>query len=110
MQQPVRAARLQSGETLDPIHFVLLHQELDALGVLGDDFVLAVENFGVIELRILALNALFGGVLEVFPNVGRVQQRFGGDAADVQAGAAQLGSFSMTAVLRPYWPARTAAE
>ena len=35
----------------------------------------------------------FGRVLEVLPDVGGVQQRLGGNAADVQAGAAQLGVF-----------------
>ncbi len=78
---------------LHPVDLVLLHQELDALGVFGDDLVLAVEHLGVIQARIFALDALFGGVHEVLPQVGGVEQRLGGDAADVQASSAQLGIF-----------------
>ena len=83
----------QPAVALDDVDLVLLHQELDALGVLGDDLVLAVDHQGEIEARVLAVNALFDGVLETLPNVGRVEERLGGDAADVQAGAAQLRVF-----------------
>ncbi len=39
------------------------------------------------------MDAFFCGVQEVLPDVGRVQQRLGRNAADVQAGATQLGIF-----------------
>ena len=89
----VARARQDRAVALDPVDLVLLHQELDALGVLGDDLVLAIEHHGVIQPRILAVDAVFAGVQEVLPDIGRVQQRFGRDAADMQAGAAQLGVF-----------------
>ncbi len=83
----------QAAITLDPIHLVLLHQELDALGVLGDDLVLAVAHQREIETRVLAVDALFGGVQEPLPDVRGMQESLGGNAADVQTGAAQLGIF-----------------
>ncbi len=61
--------------------------------MLGDDLVLAVEHLRVVELGVLAVDALFLGMYEVLPHVGRMQQRFRRDAAHVQAGAAQLGIF-----------------
>jgi len=49
------------------------------------------------------------GVLELVEQVGGVEQGLGRDAAAMQAGPAEKGSFSMIAVLRPSWPARIAA-
>ncbi len=83
----------QAAVALDPVDLVLLHQELDALGVLGDDLVLAVEHQGEIEARIIAMDAVFFRVLEALPDVGGVEESLGGDAAHVQAGSAQLGVF-----------------
>ena len=69
---------------------VLLHQELKALGVLVDDGGLALEHAVPIELRSAdAVDAEFGRVLEVVPDFGVEEQRLGGDAADVEAGAAE---------------------
>ncbi len=39
------------------------------------------------------MDAVFFGMQETLPHVGRVQERLGGDAADQQAGAAQFGVF-----------------
>ncbi len=61
--------------------------------MLGDNLVLAIQNLGVIEARIFALDAFVGGVDEVLPKVGGMEQRFGRDAAHVQARAAELGIF-----------------
>ena len=83
----------QAAETLDHVDLVLLHQEVDALGVLGDDLVLAVEDQREIQARIFAMDAVFDGVLEMLPNVGRVQEGFGGNAAHMQAAAAQFRVF-----------------
>ena len=49
----------QAAVALDHVDLVLLHQELDALGVLGDDLVLAVEHQREIQARILAVDAVF---------------------------------------------------
>ena len=38
------ALALERGEALDPLDLVLAHQELDALGVLVDDAVLALDH------------------------------------------------------------------
>ncbi len=72
---------------------VLLHQELKALDVLGDDAVFAFEHSLPVEGRRVAdaANAKLGRVLQVVPDFGVEQQRLGGDAAHMQACAAQLG-------------------
>ncbi len=36
----------QTGASLDPVDFVLFHQELDALGVFGDDLVFPIAHAG----------------------------------------------------------------
>ena len=76
---------------LDPVHLVLLHQELDALGVLGNDLILALDELGKVQARVVAQDSLLLPVRELLPEGGGVQQGLGGDAADVQAGAAELG-------------------
>jgi len=43
------AAAFDGAEACDDVDLVLLHEELDALGVLGDDFVFAVDGLGVVE-------------------------------------------------------------
>ena len=85
---------------------VFLHQELEALHVLGDDGVLAREHRGPIERRRAdARNAELRRVLQVVPHLGVEQQRLGGNAAHMQAGAAQLGAGvdqrDLQPVLRP---------
>ena len=85
------AAALQRAEALDHVHLVLLHQELDAFGVLGDDPFLRSQDLRVVDARVFALEAFVGGVLEALPDIGGVEEGFGGDATDVQAGAAELG-------------------
>ena len=82
---PVR--RAVAGDDGD---LVLLHQELEALGVLGDDGGLALLHAVPVELRRAdAVDAVFGGVLQVVPDFGVEEQSLGGDAAHVQAGAAE---------------------
>src|SRR5689334_6447791 len=83
----------QTAVALDHVHLVFLHQELDALGVLGDDLVLALEDQRKIQTRILTTDAVFNGVLEMLPNIRRTQERFGWNAAYMQAAAAQFRVF-----------------
>src|SRR5579883_2776022 len=90
-QKPIGTPRLERPVALDPIDLVFLKQELDALGMLGDDLVLAVLYAGEIEPGILALNAFFVGVNEAFPDVGGMEQRLGGDTSHQQARTAQAG-------------------
>ncbi len=81
----------QSANALDARDLVLLHQEIETLGVLGDDGVLALEHRGPVERgRADAPNAKISGVLQVVPDFGVEEQGLGRDAAHVEAGAAEL--------------------
>src|SRR6185437_1138131 len=76
---------------VDDGDLVLLHQEVEALGVLDDDLVLAREDVLPVELGGAdVVDAVLLGVLEVVPDLGGEEHRLGGDAAYVEAGAAQL--------------------
>ncbi len=76
------------------LDFVFLHQEFEALGVFGDDLSFAILDRGPVELaRVYAFDAEFFGFFQVVPEFGVEQQRFGRDAADVQAGAAEESVF-----------------
>ncbi len=76
---------------LDGRDLVLAHQEVETLHVLGDDPVLAIENGLPIDGdRAHAFNAMLGGMLQVVIDFRVEKQGLGGDAAPVQAGAAQL--------------------
>src|SRR6056297_2162091 len=75
---------------LDPVYLVLFEQEFDALGVLADDVILVGEHLFPVHGRRFALEAHLGEVVfGLVQLVGGVQQRLGGDAADVEAGAAK---------------------
>ena len=74
----------------DPVDLVLFEQELDAAGVAVDGFALVGQHLLPIHGRRFALEAhLSKVVLGLMQHVAGVQERFGGDAAHVQAGAAQ---------------------
>lgn len=71
-------------------HFVFLKQEGDAAGQFADDTVFALDHLGRIKRHAGYLNAVLGKiVLGGMEMLGRLQQGFGGNAADIQAGAAQ---------------------
>ena len=74
------------GEAFDNVDFVLLHQELDALGELARDAARALDDRVEIEAD-LGLEPVGLGVLCVVIDLGRAQQRFGRDAAPVKANA-----------------------
>jgi hypothetical protein len=62
--------------------------------VFGDDFCFAVLDGGPVELAgVDAFDAEFFGVFQVIPEFGVEEQRLGGNAADVQAGAAEESVF-----------------
>ena len=95
----------QAAVAVEDGDLVLLHQEVKTLGVLDGDVVLALDEVVPVELRrVDAVDAVAAGVLEVVPDLGREEHRLGGDAAPVQAGAAELvGLFDegdLQAVLR----------
>ena len=75
----------------DRVHFVLLEEKADPAGMLLDDLVLAREHRGPVDLHVFDFEAELFGALKVVVNIGVVQKYFCGDAADVQAGAAEKG-------------------
>jgi hypothetical protein len=77
----------------DGFDFILFEQQPNAAGVFFYDFVFARENGGPINFYGLHFEAEFFGAFEVIVNIGVVQENFGGDAADVQASAAEKGIF-----------------
>ena len=61
----------QPAKALDARDLVLLHQEVEAVGVFGDDGVLALLHRGPVQRRRAdAFNAEVGGVLQMFPDFG----------------------------------------
>src|SRR5664279_1836906 len=84
----------QLAVALDHRDFVLLHQELQALGVLVDDALLALLNARPVEGDSGGvLQAEGGAIFHVVKDFGVKQQRFGRDAAHVEAGSSQVGVF-----------------
>ena len=85
------AAAGEPAAALDPGDLVLLEQQLDAAGEALDDLVLAGLHLGHVE----ADDRLAEGEAPFLPGLGDLQrmrmleQRLGGDAAPVQAGAAE---------------------
>ena len=79
-----RAVSLEGGD------LVLLHQEVEALGVAHDDVVLAGDHGLPVDAAVgYAVDAVTVGVLQVIPELGGEEHRLGGDAAPEQAGAAE---------------------
>ena len=75
--------------SLDPRDLVLLEQELDALGVLGADRAGALHRDAVIERDVANGDTELFGLGDLGRERCRFEQRFGGDAAPENAGAAQ---------------------
>ena len=77
----------------DAFDLVLLEEELDALGEFADDLRLVRHHGGEIEAH-LRLDAELGEFLagRFVVKFARVQQRLGRNAADVEAGAAELAA------------------
>src|SRR5438093_8494614 len=70
---------------------VLLHQELDALDMLLDDSVPPPPQGGIVEADLVeAAQAELATLLaDPMQQIGRLEERLGGDAAPVQARSAQ---------------------
>ncbi len=66
------ACAFDGSEALDPFDLVLLHQELDALGMFGDDAILPLDDLRIIQPRILALDTVRLRTEKVLPYVSRV--------------------------------------
>jgi hypothetical protein len=93
----VNAVLGRAGElaiALDHRHLVLLHQESQSLGVLVNDSLLALLNARPVQGDSGSVfQAQFGAIFHVVIYFGVEQQRLGRNAADVQAGASQVGVF-----------------
>ncbi len=102
---PARVARaVEDGD------LVLLHQHRDAVGELFDDAALAGQHRFEVEAHGAEDDPVARRlVASLFEELGRLEQRLGGDAPDVEAGAAEgAARFSIRAVLSPSWAARMA--
>src|SRR5882724_4908122 len=76
------------------LNFVFLHEEVEALGVLGHDLVLSLLDGGPVQLAgVHAFDTEFFGFFEVIPQFSVEKQRLGWDTADVQASAAEESVF-----------------
>ena len=73
-----------------PVDLVLLEQELDPAGVAVHDRLLVILHDGPVDRRCLAFQPHGGKVvLGLVKLMRRMQQRLGGDAADVETGPAE---------------------
>jgi hypothetical protein len=73
-------------------YLIFLHQVVNAADGLADDGVFAGFHFLPVEGRGAYFNAVFGKVLSGFVIFfGGVEEGFGGDTADIEAGAAKGG-------------------
>ena len=78
-----------AGGAVHGFDLVLLEQELDALDVAVDSFVLEGHHLLEIELRLADADAEIAEMLaRLLEQLGGVQQRLRRDAADIEAGAA----------------------
>ena len=84
------ACRLDHAPALEPVDLVLLEEEFDALGIAVDRFLLVGLRLGPIDLHLARDQAHFLEILVGFmQHVAGMEQRFRGDAADVEAGTAK---------------------
>ena len=89
-QPLVALTALEGSQTVDIGNLVLLEQEADARGVLGDDAGLALQHGGHVHLGTGHGDAVLGKVVLYRVEVFRgLQQRLGRDATHVQAGTTQ---------------------
>ena len=104
-------AALQPGVALDPLDLVLAQQELDALGVLVDDAVLLVDRpSGSRGPGSRNGCRRLPGCRKCSQTSAVCSSAFVGMQPTSRHVPPNLGCFSMSAVFRPYWPARMAAE
>src|SRR5580704_1182065 len=93
----VNAAARRAGQlavAADDVDLVLAHQELQSLGMLVDDPLLALLNDVPVQADAGGiLQSELGAFLYVVKDLGVEEQSLGRDAADVQAGPAQDGVF-----------------
>src|SRR2546430_36157 len=84
------AAGLQHSAALHDRDLVLFHQELDALRILVADTAGTLHRDAVIGLDAAGVDPKLLRLPQQLRDVGRVEQRLGGDAADVHAYPTEL--------------------
>ena len=81
----------KGGLAVDLLHLVQLQQTGHAAGQLLADGVLMGDDLGEVDLNAFHLHTdLLALILDILQQFGAVEQALGGDAAHVQAGAAQM--------------------
>ena len=102
--------------TLDPagaddvVDLVFLEQELDALGQALHDLVLVGQHRRQVELDAADLDPVLAeAVADLLEQMEECEQRLGGDAADIEAGAAESAALLDAGDLQPSWAALIAA-
>jgi len=88
-----RAGRGDEGRAAQEVDLRGLEERFDAGGQLLRDLALVGKNFLNVGADVLGVHADVRAVLGVVIDLGGVEQRLGGDAAAVQAGAACLALF-----------------
>src|SRR5690606_26105536 len=84
------ARRGNAAFALHPLDLVLLEEELDALGVAVDGLVLEGEHLFQVELRLRHLDShTLEALARLMEEFGGMEQRLRGNAADIEAGAAE---------------------
>ena len=80
---------------LDPLNLVLLEEEFDALGDARDDLVLPLVNAGHVDrglgVGLAETDAPLRRLLRDLERMGVFEERFGRDAAPVEAGSSERG-------------------
>ena len=88
---PIFRRPRQLAVAADDVDLVLFHQELQALGVLVYNALLALLDRAPVQGDAgRVLQPKFRAFLHVVVDLGVKQQRLGGNASDVQASSAQL--------------------
>ena len=85
--------RFEDARALYDGHVVLLEQVAYAVGEPLHDRAAAVHGVAEVVLEVIEADAVLFGVAEGVEHLGVLQQRLAGDAAPVQANAAQLSVF-----------------
>ena len=74
---------------VDDVHAVLFEQKAYAVGEAGDDLAAAVYGVAEVVLEVVVADAELSGVAEGVQHLGVLEQRLAGDAAPVEADAAE---------------------
>jgi hypothetical protein len=77
----------------DHVNLVLLHEKVDAVGALLHHRVFVLQCAGHLKMHFADIHAELFAFLDFLQQVGAVQQRLGGDAADIEADAAHRAGF-----------------